>query len=525
MIDVFKQSFRLKNTYRTNGIIYSLKSLPIIKKFLPGTLYDSEGLKQFANVISMIGEILSVFYGKILYILLLVWLPAVYMPQTSEDFLHILLLLTPIGAILNTQIFNSSKDKHYAIFLMRMDAKSYTLVNYIYFLGKTAVGFLPVVIVFGILTKSSIVICLLLPFYIIAAKSIMAVITLWGFKKKNKIQSENHALSYGIPAIVFFLLVAYVPPCFGYVLSTIITGCIIGVVILAGVFAIRYILQFDRYRYAYKQIYAEDGTILNGGKATTGKIAQGNYQKKLDNADNWTSDKNGYAYFHEIFMKRHHRLLLTSAKRMTVVLAVILVVAIIGCLCQKDVRTQANKLLLVCLPVSLFLMYFINRGKVITEAMFMNCDHSMLTFRFYRKPEVILKLFAARLKSIVWINLMPASVVAIGLPVLLWISGGTKNPWNYVILPASVLAMSVFFSVHNMVLYYLLQPYNMDIEIKSPLYSAISTATYFVCYLCSQQTISNLLFGTLVFGFCILYILIALVLAYHLAPKTFRLHS
>ena len=44
---------------------------------------------------------------------------------------------------MNTSIFNPTRDKYYAMILLRMNARSYTLVNYGYALGKVVVGFLP----------------------------------------------------------------------------------------------------------------------------------------------------------------------------------------------------------------------------------------------------------------------------------------------------------------------------------------------------------------------------------------------
>ena len=45
MIKTFITSFKLKNTYRVNCIIYSIKQLPFIKRFLPNKLYQSHLLK------------------------------------------------------------------------------------------------------------------------------------------------------------------------------------------------------------------------------------------------------------------------------------------------------------------------------------------------------------------------------------------------------------------------------------------------------------------------------------------------
>ena len=155
----------------------------------------------------------------------------------------------------------------------------------------------------------------------------------------------------------------------------------------------------------------------------------------------------------------------------------------------------------------------------------MNCDHSMLTYRFYRQPKVILRLFTARLKSVALINLIPASVIAIGLPLLLLFTGGTDNPLNYLCLFVSIIAMSVFFSVHSMVLYYLLQPYNANIEMKNPLFTIANSVTYIICYVAIGKKAPTLIFGMIISAFCILYIVIALLLAYKLAPKTFRLRQ
>ena len=41
----------------------------------------------------------------------------------------------------------------------------------------------------------------------------------------------------------------------------------------------------------------------------------------------------------------------------------------------------------------------------------MNCDHSMLTYSCYKEPASILKLFRIRLREIMKINLLPASVM------------------------------------------------------------------------------------------------------------------
>ena len=155
----------------------------------------------------------------------------------------------------------------------------------------------------------------------------------------------------------------------------------------------------------------------------------------------------------------------------------------------------------------------------------MNCDHSLLTYSFYKQPRFILRLFQIRLREMMKINAVPALVIGGGLALILFATGGTNNPLNYVVLIVSILCMSLFFSIHYLTIYYLLQPYNAGTELKSGTYRIVLSVTYVVCFALMQLRMPILLFGMMTIAFCILYSVVASVLVYRLAPKTFRLRA
>ncbi|MBQ9886833.1 MAG: hypothetical protein IJM37_08270 [Lachnospiraceae bacterium] len=136
-----------------------------------------------------------------------------------------------------------------------------------------------------------------------------------------------------------------------------------------------------------------------------------------------------------------------------------------------------------------------------------------------------MKLFKIRLKEIIKINLLPAAVVGAGLEILLILSGGTDDFVNYAVVVIAPVALSIFFSVHYLTIYYLLQPYNAGTEIKSGMYQVIMYITYMVCYIMMQIKIPTLYFGLAAIAFCILYCIIAGVLVYKFAPRTFRIRA
>ena len=190
---------------------------------------------------------------------------------------------------------------------------------------------------------------------------------------------------------------------------------------------------------------------------------------------------------------------------------------------DDTIKERTNQILLTYLPYFVFIMYLLNRGMTLTQAMFMNCDHSMLAYKIYRTPKVILGMFKERLKTLITINLIPAILIGGGLALLLYLSGGTSNSANYLVLIVSIMAMSIFFSVHYLVLYYLLQPYNVNTEMKSSTYKVVQFLTYFVSYLMIEWHLPTLLFGGVMIFFCIAYSFVSLLLVYHYAPKTFKL--
>ena len=523
MIETFITSFKLQNTYRTNSIIYSLKQLPLIKRILPNSLYKNRGLKIFASIISILWEIINIFIGKIIYILLMIFTTLTwYHTNQADTFIHLFVFLTLAGGVLNTYMLNPTKDKYYAIILMNIDARKYGLSNYYYQLIKLFVGFLPFTILFGMMLGVPLWIQIAIPFFVLAIKLIVMNYSIYKFKKTNKTSNENllNKFSWGFVGIC--LLLAYGLPAINITLNQTIFLYIFILALILGIVSLVKIHNFKDYRRMYKQILTESNVYVQE-KATGTQAMKDNSLRQIELDKNYTSNKSGFAYFHDLFVKRHRKILTTAIKKQSVVILLIIIAMIIGIQMNNDFKIITNRILMVYLPYFVFIMYCINRSSSVTQAMFMNCDHSMLTYRIYRTPKVILGIFKERLKTLIKINLLPAVLMGGGLALLLYLSGGTDNPINYAILFVSIIAMSIFFSVHYLVMYYLLQPYNVSTEMKSSTYKVVQGLTYIVCWYMIQIQMPIFTFGIATIVFCIAYCLISLFLAYKYAPKTFKL--
>lgn len=523
MLKSFVISFKLRNTYRVNSIIYSIKQLPIIKKILPNSLYKNRGLKIFANIISILMEIIGIFIGKLLYILIMiVAVLQLYKTNSANIFLHIFMFLTLCGALLNTYMFNPTKDKYYAMILMNMDAKKYTLSNYYYSMLKVIIGFLPFTIIFGLMVGIPLLLCLILPIFVVFSKMIVSYYAIYKFKKTKKATNENlpTKITWGIVGIL--LVASYGLPFLGITINIPLFLLIFTIIAILGVISFIKINKFTQYKRMYKQILTNENVYAMQNQTST-QVIKDSVSKQIEYDEKYTSNKNGFAFFHELFVKRHRKILTEAVKKQFVIILVILIAIIIGIQINESFKGRINGILMEYLPYFVFIMYILNRGTTVTQAMFMNCDHSMLSFRIYRTPKVLLGVFKERLKTLITINLFPATEIGVGLAIMLFLTGGTDNYLNYGILFMSIIAMSIFFSVHYLVMYYLLQPYNVNTEMKSSTYKVVQAITYLVCYYMIQVKLPTLYFGIFTIIFSILYCVISLVLVYRLAPQTFKL--
>jgi hypothetical protein len=72
-------------------------------------------------------------------------------------------------------------------------------------------------------------------------------------------------------------------------------------------------------------------------------------------------------------------------------------------------------------------------------------------------------------------------------------------------------------------MYYLLQPYNRDTEMKSGTLQIINLVVYFACFYIMYLEIPTMLFGAMTILFSLIYCIVACMLVYKVAPKTFKL--
>jgi len=155
--------------------------------------------------------------------------------------------------------------------------------------------------------------------------------------------------------------------------------------------------------------------------------------------------------------------------------------------------------------------------------MFYNCDISLLRYSFYREKNAVLSNFKVRLRRVSSLNLIIAFAIFAAVFGLTLVFGSNWPVMDTAAFALSILFLSLFFSVHHLFLYYVFQPYTTELGMKNPFYNGINYGVYFLCFLCMEIKSPPSYFTLIVLTSTLAYVVIALILVYKYAPKTFKI--
>ena len=529
MIDTFLISKRIEKTYKVNAILNWLRNLPVIGKHIPYGLYSKKWLKDMTVVLYYLGLAGKTLLYPLLYILIILGISegakfiGICVPS-SDLIRHILTFFSIAGIVINNKFLDPSEDKYYGICLMRMDAKEYILSDMIFNLLRQMIGFMAVLLL-AFRTLMPQYVSVMLIAMMTLGKFFGGVLMLKNCEKNN----PGRTILFNILTVLICLALAVSLPLLGYTLPVTATVMICIMFSALGAFSMVYLFRYDNYQklckatLSHDQVFATNNQNEQNEKAAAEAITTAEIKKSRKD----TERKRGYAYFHGLFVERHSKLLVKRMKLISVILFLALLAAnAVGLYFRlKGEASFFGEGAVRFIRTLPFIMYLMNTGEELTRAMFANCDRAMLSYNFYRKPEIILGMFKQRLKTVILVNMVPAALLGGCLCSVNAFSIYRSDIKIYAVLVLATLSLNIFFSVHRLVIYYLFQPYTEGLELKSPAYNIANWLTYLVSYMLMNSEISPMLLAGISVIFSVIYVIGALILAYKLAPKRFRIRT
>ena len=110
------------------------------------------------------------------------------------------------------------------------------------------------------------------------------------------------------------MILAYGLPAINIVITQTIFLCIFIIAIILGIISLIKIHNFKDYRKMYKQILT-DSNVYMQEKANGTQAMKNNSLKQIELDTKYKSNKTGFAYFHDLFVKRHKKILTEAVKK------------------------------------------------------------------------------------------------------------------------------------------------------------------------------------------------------------------
>ncbi|WP_296115225.1 hypothetical protein [uncultured Anaerococcus sp.] len=236
------------------------------------------------------------------------------------------------------------------------------------------------------------------------------------------------------------------------------------------------------------------------------------------------NNKKGLALLNYLFFIRHKRLIKKPVIIKSLAVPVIGLGAFFLTVFKQTLGVEnIFEMIIRAMP---FLMYILSRQDKVITAMYLNCDQGLLPYGFYRKGEMLLSMYRLRFRSMLAINMIPATAVFLTYMVAMAYKG--EIFWiNNLIVLVYILLMTSFFTSLALAKYYLIQPYNQEGMAVSKLAGVINMLTYYICiygaFIVKDMDYKMILMVS--GGFILAFIIIVNVLIVRFGSKTFRIRA
>lgn len=459
-------------TIQTNVFLYYLRKLPVVKYLVSADWYSRYGLKRLFSLLGVTAGFIKDAIGENIGLLFWVYLvPSLIAPNfhmgSMEYFLLFLGVQCLVSIIEGSSIFNSHSEDYTFLYHFMVNPKSYYLYKALKQAFFSSVMLFPVL---AFLLKDFILVLTAISIKLMC-KLLGNVGYLFYYKKKKKLPGIRIRQLMTVAIIVL----AYVP---------LFVNCISGVVfarstllfMMIGAIIVSCICWFYHNCFdGYKEIAVTFGNqsmvsfhiaVRSVGEDERGLVEKPWEENKLFFES--FKELSPAEYLHNAFWTRFGKVIRKDNRAQAVVTCCLL--AILGmCIRLGWIPVEADDVLEYS-PILISLTMGLSTANRMTQMYFRNIDlhllyHHMGTEKYIK--DSMIKRYLHILRS----DVIFTGVTLVGVLAFLAAAG--------FVLPAGIIiqlllisgAFLVMWDTYELMLYYFVQPYTVDLTAKSPLFS------------------------------------------------------
>lgn len=476
---------------RGNRLIYIINKIPLLGRLVKSGAYSPGKAQTAAGVVGELFHLLWQVVRTALYVAFFMLMPRYLFARYSavgvngfaieNCFVYFTIILSCFcGSINNSGIFKVNKEGFVMLRELKCSPRDYFRMIILRKAVYELISFWLVFAVFGMDVFKAFYLALT----VVLSRFVGDAINILVFRSTKRPFSMIKGAS--IAVMLISLLTAYfIPYVRGYVpdsYNLIFNTLWMLVILTVSSFFIYYIWNYNGYAKIASALFTKK--ILDS-REEIGEInpADDDYfeknggeikEKVLEGAN-----MGAYRYANRIFFKRDRRFI----SRCVAVRAFIVVLVFAAALIMIDngMEESVYKAVSYSMPVLVFAMYALSSSGQICRRMYYRCDVDLLKNGYYRRKDDVTANYLIRLRYLIAIDSVPAVMLSAAYAAVGALIGKEGSLVTVVSVCAGIILLSCFFTLFNLSVYYMMQPYKDNPQEGSVRYTLINLAMYVIC--------------------------------------------
>ncbi len=534
MIKSLRQMYKASFITGANTLISVLCKMPVFNRRVNEEAYAKS--KTGFGIAYIILKYIFEFIKKILFVLVFMLVPQLLFSkwmtagktgfELENCYVYFGIVLCGIcGSIVKSEVFNNDEHSFGMLKIMHANPKAYFRMR---LLSRVLLEFPAFWLAFSVCGMNFFK-AFYLTIVIMLGRFAGETLNILIFRVTHKSFSDMRGTNVFVmlASLILAYFIPYIRGCVPAAYNLVFSTLWLPVILIAGSLMIYYVWNYRSYAKIALRVYTEKYFEVDDNEPFTVKESVKETVKEAEyDTDSIPVGVNAADYAGKMFFTKNTGLIKNGMiTRSLIILGVLIVVVVAAAMGKRDI---IYKVISYSMPVMVFIMYAMSRGRIMCRELFYECDYKLMKKGAFKDREFIFQSFVTRLKYMAVIDLIPAAFLAFVYLIAGFLAGREESAVTVASVCVGIIVLSLIFSVYNIFMYYLCMPFSeneehVDTNAGSIMYRVVNIGMYVGCYFCIFINTTALYF-TLAAGlvFAVLLSVAATIIAFN-GHRTFHL--
>ena len=518
--------YKVSYNQGANALLTVMGKLPLVSNRLNE---DYNGNKTVPAIVAMVLKFLVSLIKRIAFVAVFMLIPqllfAKYMPAGELNFalencfVYFGVVLCGIcGSLTKSEIFNNDEFSYSMLKIYKVNPQDFMRMK---ILRKSIVELVTFTIAFSVWGMNPFK-AFYLSIVIMLSRFVGDAFNILIFRMTGKslldIRGASVFVMFG--ALILSYFIPYIRGCVPAAYDIVFDSMWLTVILVVGSVYMYYVWNYGGYSKIAMRVYTVSG-LLNLNEEDNFRLKE----KHKNVVEVEEEAKDAVSNVKAFFDKNTGILISGICTRCVIILAVLVVAIIVDIMGSGDI---VYKVISYSMPVLVFIMYVMSRGKNICRELFYSCDKKLLMTGYYEDKEVLFGSYMYVLKKVALVDIVPAGLLSVVIAIAGILAGKESSAPTIIAVCVGVLLLSGFFSAYNVFMYYICMPFAMEEDaiaknVGSILYMVFNGLMYLVGYGCIFIETTSIMFTLSVALVFAIFISVSATLVAWKAVKTFRI--